>query len=207
MAPTSSAGPNPVSTWIGKKVSDICDILQIVTLIVKVVVMQVFATKLNNVPIIALSSGGQIAITQRPVIDPATLKIVALACNDNLLLLSKDIRQYDSELILVNSEDDLIESGEVIRLQPLLATDFRLIGATVKTELGVTLGRVSDYSFDVKTLDIVQLYVKPPLLKSLISQTLVIHRRQIVEITPPLITVRDASAKQALSTARPVASK
>lgn len=169
--------------------------------------MQVFASKLKQVPIIALSSGGQIGITQRPVIDPSSLKIMALVCNDNLILLAQDIRQYDAELILVNSEDDLTPSADIIRLQPLLEADFHLTGASVKTESGATLGRVSDYSFDVKALEIVQLYVRPPLPKSLLGQPLVIHRRQIVDVAPPVITVRDATAKPPLRAAEPIATK
>lgn len=169
--------------------------------------MLVYGSKLNRVPIIALSSGGQIAVTSRPVIDWTSLKVIGLlletSAKPSAILMIQDIREYNTELILVNSEDDLIEADEIIRLRPLLSQDFRIVGAYVKTESGSSLGSVSDYTFDPKTFMIQQLYVKRPLLKSLMTDNLIIDRAQIVEVNPPVITVRDATAKQPLGVTTP----
>ena len=126
--------------------------------------MLIFGHKLSQVPIIDISSGSQIATTSRPVIDWTTLRVVGLLVDhrrrSGLILTTSDIREYNTELILVNSEDDLIEVEEIIRLRPLVKQDFRLIGAHIKTESGASLGSVSEYSFDPKTFIIQQLYTK-----------------------------------------------
>ena len=171
--------------------------------------MVVFGSKLRNVPIIGLSSGTQIGLAERPVIDWTTLKIAGLICstreNSSLLLLAQDVREYNSGVILINSEDDLVASQEIIRLQPLLKAEFRLIGAQVRTESGTKLGQVSDYTFDPRNFEIQQLHLKRNLLRGLIAGGLIIHRRQIVEVTPAIIVVRDGEVREQAGAVQPVA--
>jgi len=169
--------------------------------------MLIYGSTLSGVPIIGLSSGGQIATTKKPVIDSTSLKIVGLMVevgkDTSMILMSQDIREYNAELILVNSEDDLIAADEIIRLRPVIEQDFRVTGAQVKNESEQSLGSVSEYTFDPKTFIIQQLYVKPPLIKSLMNHNLVIARQQIIEVAPPVIIVRDASLKEPAAAGQP----
>lgn len=168
----------------------------------------VFAQKLQNVTIIGLSTGHQIGLATKPVMDWSCLKIVGFICtvggDSNQLLLTQDLREYNTEVILVNSEDAFINASEVIRLQPLLESDFSLIGAGVKTESGNKLGQVSDYTFDPRSFEIQQLHLRRPWLRGLMAGGLVIHRRQIVEVTPPVIIVRDAYTREHVAAPQPV---
>lgn len=170
--------------------------------------MVIFGSKLHTVPIIGLSTGVQIGTAERPVIDWTCLKIVGLICtlgkDSDQLLLIQDIREYTAEVILVNSEDAFIAASEVIRLQFLLNPEFQLISAPVKTEAGSKLGQVSDYTFDPKTFEVQQLHLKRPIIRAIMSGGLVIHRRQIVEVAPPTIIVRDTRVKDQIAATQPV---
>ncbi len=159
--------------------------------------MFLLGSKLTSLQVVALANGDRMAGVSKPLIEPSNLELVALLCNTNSkqqrTLGCRDIREASAQLLLINSDDDLAEIGEVVRLEPLLKKPYELIGTGVKTEGGTRLGKVVDYAIGTKGWMVQKLYVRRPLFKGIFGSNLVIDRTQIIDVTPGVITVREAT--------------
>jgi sporulation protein YlmC with PRC-barrel domain len=82
--------------------------------------------------------------------------------------------------------------------------NFDPINKTVVNESGDKLGRVDDYTINLKTYMLQKLYVHQSLMKSIIFNNLVIDRTQIIEVTPKQFTVRDATIPKASLASQPI---
>lgn len=150
----------------------------------------------------SLQTGGQLATTVTPVIDPATLAILAYQLEGSLLtehpsyLLTADIRETGKLGIIVNSTDDFVTTGDVIKLDSLLELHFQPIGLRVIDDQKHRLGVVADVILETASFTIQQLAVRQTgLLKRLSSTELLISRSQIVEINDEAIVVRSTAIK------------
>jgi hypothetical protein len=153
---------------------------------------------LLNRPVVSLRSGGQIAVASEPIINPHNLKILGWWCkangNDQLVLLSEDVREILPTGLAVNDEDDLTSPGDLVRHREILDIRFQLIDKPVKTKRK-KLGKVSDYSYN-DGLFVQKLYVARSLVKVFTAEdTLIIDRTQILEVTDDYILVRDTDIK------------
>lgn len=160
--------------------------------------MYITASKLTNLPILSLQTGETIAWTRRPVLEVTQLAAVAFTCETtdhpaSRVLLARDIRQLAPDCLIIDSEHDLSEPDDLVRLQHALRLNYSPIGKEVVSEIGRRLGRVEDYNFNLDTLRVQQLNVRQSLIKAWLGDNLVIDRSQIIEITPHRISVRDAT--------------
>lgn len=150
----------------------------------------------------SLQTGGEIARTAEPIIDPAVLEIVAYSlhgvrlADKNSVVLTNDIREVGEIGIIVDSNDELVPQADVVKIQKLDKLDFHLIDMQVIDDKKTKLGKIYDYSIDPLTFTIHQLFVKRPLLKSLQTSNLIINRSQIAEINNKAIVVHSATLKQ-----------
>lgn len=164
--------------------------------------MLLLSGKFKDIPVMSLQTGAEIARTSHAVIDPGTLEVSAYRLQDtrlsgeNLLILTKDIREFSDIGIIIDSNDELISENDVVKIQKLLRLGFKLYNMQVIDEKKNKLGKVYDYSLDPLTFTIHQLYIKRPLLKSLQTSDLVISRTQIAEINNKTIVVHSASLKE-----------
>jgi uncharacterized protein YrrD len=164
--------------------------------------MYVRASKLENLPVISLQSGDAVAWVRRPILEMASLSVLALECDGGshsrtVILTATDVRQLAPDCIIIDSEEELAEPEDIIRLQPLIKANYTPIRSVVVTESGQRLGRVDDYSINLDTSQVQKLYVQPPLFRFWIATSHTIDRSQIIDITPRRITVRDATIQQA----------
>ncbi len=170
--------------------------------------MYVLASKLESLPILSLQTGETVAAIQRPVIDTANLELPAYLCqaahhDQPLLLMSRDIRQTAPDCIIIDSEEELTETNEVVRLGPLLEQDFIPLGKVVVTDLGRQLGHIEDYTINTETSRIQKLYIRQSILRSLLGSSLIVDRAQIIEVTPRQIIVRDTATKAPMLATKP----
>lgn len=146
-------------------------------------------------PVVSLRTGGKIATAIEPVIDPRNLKVLGWWCDERgkdgpVILLTEDVRQMTPQGLAVDGEDELSEPKELVRHKEVLNIKFQLIGKTVKTKRR-KLGKVNDFSYN-DGMFVQKLYVSAPIVKLLSStDTHLIDRTQIVEITDDYILVRD----------------
>lgn len=160
--------------------------------------MLLLSNKLKDSAVMSLQTGTQIAQLLSPVIDPASLTIVAYrikADNKKIknILLTEDIREIGTIGCIVDSSDELVSELDMVKLKPLLELDFKLLDKQVVDENNVKLGKVYEYTLDPMQFKIYQLYIKRPLMKSLQNGQLIINRSQITEVNNTHIVVKSAT--------------
>lgn len=157
--------------------------------------MLLLGSRLLNTPVLSLQTGGEIARTVQPVIDPANLGVVAYTVDTKLLhgrqyfVRPADVRELSDIGMIIDSIDELVSEGDVIKLDEMYALGFMLEGMSVRDETGKKLGKVVDYTLDTISFIAQQLTVKRPLLKSFNDTQLLVHRSQIIEINNDAIVV------------------
>lgn len=162
--------------------------------------MYLLASQLKELPIISLQSGEPVAWTRQPILDAATLEMVAFHCHtvqatSPLILMTRDIRQLASDCIIVDSEDDLTDPTDLVRFQPLMEANYTPLDKPVSTESGRKLGRVEDYTVNLDTSRLQKLHVRQSLFHAWIGANLIIDRSQIIDVSPQHIIVREATEK------------
>lgn len=163
--------------------------------------MLLLGSRLIGTPIMGLQTGTRLAITKKPIIDPASLKIIAYEIDGPMLvehpsfIRLADVRELSDIGMIIDSHDEFIGLNDVITVKKIHDLGFTLIGLTVIDEARRKLGKVVDYSVDANSFIIQQLNVKQGLLKSLSDTELLIHRTQIIEINDYSIIVKAAAKK------------
>lgn len=159
--------------------------------------MLISADRLANIPVMSLQTGGQLARTKAPVIDPRNLTILAYELEGPSLdtypsfLRMADVRELSNIGLIVDSSDEFVGLDDVIKLKEVYEFEFELIGKPVQDEKNHRLGKVTGYSVEPGSFLIKQLNVKRPLLKSFSDTELLIDRSQIVEVSDKAITIKN----------------
>jgi uncharacterized protein YrrD len=162
--------------------------------------MYALASQMDNLPIISLQTGEPIAWVRQPIIAVATLEILAFRCESGhqkhpKLLMIRDLRQLAPDCIIVDTEDELTDPEDIVRLKTMLKSSYNPMDKMVVSDTGRKLGSVEDYSVNLETHRVQKLHVRQSLLRSWIGSSLIIDRTQIIDITPQRITVRDSTIK------------
>ncbi|MBR2587342.1 PRC-barrel domain-containing protein [Candidatus Saccharibacteria bacterium] len=162
-----------------------------------------FATLLNC-PVLSLHVTAPIAWTVEEIVDPEKLKIVAFYVDGpNIkddpeignILEVEDVREYGDLGMIIDSEERLVNPGDVVKLDKILELNFSLLGLKVVTKKGTKLGRIIDFLVDLNTFSIEQIIVKRPAMKAFLDPELVVPRREILEINDTEIVVKDEEDK------------
>lgn len=157
--------------------------------------MLLLGSRLRQTPVMSLQTGGELARTLEPVIDPGTLTIVAYTADGPLLaehpmiIRIADTRELSDIGLIVDSIDEFVAPGDVIKLKELIDLSFKLDGMKVTDEKRRSLGKISDYNVDTTTFTVVQLTVKRPLMQRFNDTELLVHRSQIIEINDEAIVI------------------
>ena len=159
--------------------------------------MLISGSELLGREVLSLHLGAAIAVVREIVIDPNDLKIVAFKVSgpetggeNGEILETRSIREFSELGMIVDSIDELVGRGEVLRLEDIMKINFKLDGKKVESRKGSKLGKVTDYMVDPATFNIMQLVVKRPTLKSLIDPELIIGRSEIHEVTDTKVIVK-----------------
>ena len=159
--------------------------------------------RLVNLPVMSLQTGTELARTERPVIDPRNLCVVAFELiGPNLdiqpsLLRIEDIRENGSLGLIVDSSDEFVAVDDVIKLQQIYNYNFNLVDLPVIDADKRKLGRVSGFTVEPGNFVIQQLQVKRPILKSLGDTEILVHRNQITSVSDERIIVKSTKKSAA----------
>lgn len=157
--------------------------------------MILLESTLSNIPIMGVQTGGELARLATPIIDPASLSIVAYVVSGRLLshhpiyLRIADIRELSDIGVIIDSIDEFVEPGDVIKIDEIVRLQFALTNMRVRDEKGTNLGKVVDFTIDTGSFYIQQLTIRRPLMYSFTDTELLIHRTQIIEINDKAIVV------------------
>ena len=165
--------------------------------------MLLSVSKLIGCPVLSLHLGGPIGVITNEIVDPNDLKIIAYRIKGPQtgdgehgdILDVRSIREFSNIGMIIDSIDDLVSDGDVIKFDEVIKLNFAPIGLTVKTQNGVKLGKVSDYLIDPSSMMITQFTVKRPVLKSFLDPELVIGRSQIKEVNDYELIVKGNEEK------------
>jgi len=165
--------------------------------------MLILGSRLLNTPIMSLQTGTRLATTEKPVIDPSNLRILAYEIQGPLLsehpsfVRTNDIREYGRLGMIIDSNDELIGLNDVINIKKVHDLNFNLIGLHVIDEHKRKLGKVDDYTLDTGNFLIQQLNVRRGLLKGLTDTGFLVNRTQIIEINNTTIVIKAPTVKNA----------
>lgn len=155
-----------------------------------------------DIPVMSLQTGAPLARTSHPIIDPRQLKVTAFyvegprLTEQHAVLHPEDIREFSDIGMIVDSEEKLMSTEGLVRLQEVIDFGFDLIGIRVEDDSGHKLGKVTSYALDPESYYIQQLYTRPTMLRSVTSTAFTVHRSQIVSITNEKIVVRGNTVEQ-----------
>lgn len=163
---------------------------------------------LYGLPIVSMRSEGAIGTAVEPIINPHNLKIVGWWCRvggaERQVLLAENVRELMPDSLVVDDDSALSSPNELVRHREILDIRFRLPDKLVKTKRQ-RLGKVGDFTYD-ESMYVQKLYVNRSITKIFSSEdTLIIDRRQILEVTDNYILVDDADIKAAEKEMAPAA--
>lgn len=173
--------------------------------------MLLLGSKLIDMPILSLQTGGRLATTKKAVINPADLKVLAYEVAGPRLnqkpsfLRIADIREISPIGIIVDSNEELVGLDDVILIKKIINLDFNLLGIKIINQQKSKIGVAIDYIIDSDSLYIKKIRVKQTFLKSLNKTELLIDRTQIVEISNDYIMVKDGLSKVKIAKQMPKA--
>ena len=158
--------------------------------------MLVANTRLIGTKVLSVQTGAPIGQIVKPIVDPSTFKIIAFELAGPLIreanyLTTDSIREYSHFGMVADSIDELVSPSDVVRLEDVLSLNFSLTGLKVETKKGSKLGHILDFTISSDDYMVAQIIVKRPLIKSFNDSTLVISRKEIVEVTDYKIIVKD----------------
>lgn len=164
--------------------------------------MLIDAAKLINYPILSLHMTGMIAKTDKLIIDPNDLSVLAFKIYGPEIngetgdyLKTEDVREFSELGMVVDSSDDFVTSEDVIKLKQVLELNFNLENMKVETRKGNLLGRVSGFTVNTSGFYVQQLVVQRPFFKSFMDPELLISKNEVVKITDDKIIVKDEESK------------
>lgn len=160
--------------------------------------MLVIGSKMINNPILSLHVGDQIAATQRAIVDPEDLRVMAYTLTGPLLndpevgniLMTDDVRELGPNGLIIDSIDRLVNREDIVRLDEVMSLNFNLVGLKVVSEDGKKIGKIIDYTLDSQSFMVYQLIVQRPIFASFNDPQLTVNRSQIVEIDDFKVTIR-----------------
>jgi len=157
----------------------------------------VASSKLIGMAVLSVQDSRRIATISSVIIDPDSLKIIAFRvygatnAEGGNILDARSIREYSHIGVVIDSADEFVSDGDVVKIKKVLELNFNLIGLKVETKKHSKLGKISDFTVTVDNFSVQQIIVKRPSIKSFLDPELTIPRSEIVEVTDYKVIVRD----------------
>lgn len=151
-----------------------------------------------HLPVVSVANEAIIASLYRFIIDWSDMHIVAVWVKTSLthkkVILWSDIQELSNGWY-VQSEDALSEPAELVRLEPVMDTFFNIKGATCKLLDETVLGKVSDFTFEDTTGQILKIMIQNHLLKP-IAHELILPISAIKKVENETIYVDELEKKE-----------
>jgi sporulation protein YlmC with PRC-barrel domain len=115
--------------------------------------------------------------------------------NKRAVVNTSDIAGIGTNFIMVYSIDNISPPDEIIRIREILDLGIKLVNSSVVDEDGRYLGKVRDWSVNLKTMYLARLYVVSSSLVKMFAQDIIIPKKDIIKIEKDKIMVRGSSVK------------
>lgn len=142
--------------------------------------------------------GRYVCKIKKVVIDPNNGQVLgfvtSLSRPINILSLM-DVADWKQEYILLEDDYEFHEQDEIVRINKALQAHCELFNKAVRTESKQKLGFVTDYTLDIKNHMLMSITVQKRFFRLFYYAGKIIHQKNIVEITPRFVIVKDAMIK------------
>lgn len=170
------------------------------------ITMLIQSNQIPNLKIASMHTGQPVAEISDPIIDPFRLEVVGFYTDNSPddILLTGDIREMNTRRAIIDSSDVFSGRDELLRLQKVLNMNYRLEGKQVVSKSGQKLGKVESFVVDTLSWEVQKIYAQRPVWKAFNNSTLIIDRKQIIEVNETAVVVEDATARKPELATRPV---
>ena len=124
------------------------------------------------------------------------LEVITLNKNEKKYVLLSDIRSIANNLVIINSEEDIVEANDLVRFSQLIKDNYKVTGSKVITQDNKKLGTVSDFTTNYDSYELSKLYVKTNVFRRLLNTDLIIDKKQIVDVKDKAIIVKSTAIKK-----------
>ena len=165
--------------------------------------MLYLSTKLYEIPLLSIRSGGRIGTVIRPIINPHNLHIDGFYCQlanatIPVVLLDIYIRDIGPKGIIIDDHDNLSTPEELIRLQPILKLQYELVGKQAAVNKK-RIGKIIEFAVDNSSWFIQKLYVQPKLWNNFGQERLTFDRVSILEVTDTTVVFSGPEVKSSVT--------
>ena len=161
--------------------------------------MQRLYSECVGLPIMSVQTSQMVGQFSKNTLSPDDLKItligVKVAMGAVQYLLPDDVRLFDTTKIVIDSEQKLSDSEDLVRFDKMQKRNYELISKPVITLSGKKLGKVRDYTFDTTHFLVAKLCITPGLLQRFVHSSLLIDRNDIIETKADVIVVKESTIK------------
>lgn len=172
--------------------------------------MNKFASELVMKPVVVKDAivhgeSALVGVVENLIINPDDGTLAGLLVREGVgkqglkTLSAKDIIGISSEFYLIPSYTSLGDLDEIVRLKEIIDREISIIGNKVYTASGTYLGKVFDYTLDLKHFILTRVYVRSVGLMGMGRQHIISYN-QIISIEKEKIIVDDNFAKAKKST-------
>lgn len=154
--------------------------------------MDRFYTKIVGLPVVEDDSLRALTTVKDLIVDPERGKVLAFVvdANRNLIIMPMDVISWH-DVLHVHSRDVIIPGDDVLRVQTVQKNGGRVFGNRVETKDGKYLGKVVDYAIDSQLMILKKIFVAKGFMGLVKYDTRVIASKNILEILPEKIIVKD----------------
>jgi len=163
--------------------------------------MQKLASEFTNTIIITRREQAVLGELEDIILNPKTKVAIGISFKlvggkkETLVANTSDIVGLGTNFIMLESADNASPPEEIIRLKETLDLDIHLIGSRVVDENGRHLGKVNNFSVNLKNMRLERLYITSSSLVKILAKDLIIQANSILKIEKDLVTVEDGTVK------------
>ncbi len=154
--------------------------------------MEKLYTDIVGSAVVEIASSRPTTTVKDLVVDPENGKLIAFVVDlrKNLVIAPIDVLSWGLT-ISINSHDSIVEGNEILRVDAVQQRNIPIIHQKVETKDGEYLGSVNDYAINTKDFSLRKIYVAKGFLGLIRYETRIIPAKQIVEMLPDKIIVKD----------------
>jgi len=169
--------------------------------------MEVSAKQLDQTKVLD-TQGNLLCHLRRAVIDPNSGQILGFSTNRPSafglpkanIISPHDVISWKKDLLILGQHYEFHQASELVRIDRLLkGRKADLIGKKVRTENGQKLGHVTDYNLNQNLKILASITCQKNFLNLFHHDSRIIHQKNILEIKPKVIIVRDSIIKLPLT--------
>lgn len=163
--------------------------------------MQKLASEFEKTTIITKQERVILGYLKDVIINPENKKAIGMSLKiagrkgKEAVFNASDITGVGTNFIMIDSADNISPPDEIIRIKEVLDLEIKLVGSKVIDEDGKHLGKVRDWSVNLKTMYLARIYVVSSSLVKAFAQDLIISGSNIVKIEKNEVIVRGGSVK------------